>query len=72
MWEMCETRIAYTLLVRQVQSEVPKKKKCIQVDLTEIKCKCIDWIIQWLGQVERMDETAMPKRLLKGKLCAKK
>ena len=26
--------------------------------------------IQWLGHVERMDETAMPKRVLKGKLCA--
>jgi len=24
--------------------------------------------IQWLGHVERMDETAMPKRVLKGKL----
>ena len=28
--------------------------------------------IQWLGHVERMDETAMPKRVLKGKLCAKR
>jgi hypothetical protein len=26
--------------------------------------------IQWLGHVERMDETAMPKRVLKGKLSA--
>jgi len=26
--------------------------------------------IQWLGYVERMDETAMPKRVLKGKLYA--
>jgi len=26
-------------------------------------------IIQWLGRVERMDETSMPKRMLKGKLC---
>jgi hypothetical protein len=24
--------------------------------------------IQWVGHVERMDETAMPKRVLKGKL----
>jgi len=24
--------------------------------------------IQWLGHMERMDETAMPKRVLKGKL----
>ena len=24
--------------------------------------------IQWLGHVERMDETAVPKRVLKGKL----
>ena len=27
-------------------------------------------IIQWLGHVETMDETAMPKRVLKGKLYA--
>jgi hypothetical protein len=27
---------------------------------------------QRLGHVERMDETAMPKRVLKGKLCAKR
>jgi hypothetical protein len=26
--------------------------------------------VQWLGHVERMDETAMPKRVLKGKLYA--
>jgi len=26
--------------------------------------------IQWLGHVERVDETAMPKRVLKGKLYA--
>jgi hypothetical protein len=26
--------------------------------------------IQWLGRVERMDETVMPKRVLKGKLYA--
>jgi hypothetical protein len=26
--------------------------------------------IQWLGQVDRMDETAMPKSVLKGKLYA--
>jgi hypothetical protein len=26
--------------------------------------------IQWLGHVERMDETAMSKRVLKGKLYA--
>jgi len=26
--------------------------------------------IQWLGHVERMDETAIPKRVLKGKLYA--
>jgi hypothetical protein len=26
--------------------------------------------IQWLGHVERMDETAMPKRVVKGKLYA--
>jgi len=26
--------------------------------------------IQWLGHVERMDETAMPKRVLRGKLHA--
>ena len=26
--------------------------------------------MQWLGHVERMDETAMPKRVLKGKLYA--
>jgi hypothetical protein len=26
--------------------------------------------MQWLGRVERMDETAMPKRVLKGKLYA--
>ena len=26
--------------------------------------------IQWLGHVERMDETAVPKRVLKGKLYA--
>jgi len=26
--------------------------------------------IQWLDHVERMDETAMPKRVLKGKLYA--
>jgi hypothetical protein len=26
--------------------------------------------IQWLGHVERMDETAMPKRVMKGKLYA--
>jgi len=26
--------------------------------------------IQWLGHVERVDETAMPKRVLKGKLNA--
>jgi hypothetical protein len=25
--------------------------------------------IQWLGHVERMDEMARPKRVLKGKLC---
>ena len=25
--------------------------------------------IQWLGRVERVDETAMPRRVLKGKLC---
>jgi hypothetical protein len=29
-------------------------------------------IIQWVGHVERMDETAMPKRVLKGKLYAKR
>jgi hypothetical protein len=29
-------------------------------------------IIQWLGHVERMDEMAMPKRVLKGKLHAKR
>jgi hypothetical protein len=28
--------------------------------------------IQWLGHVERMDETAMPKTVLKGKLCARR
>jgi len=28
--------------------------------------------IQWLDHVERMDETAMPKRVLKGKLYATK
>ena len=28
--------------------------------------------IQWLDHVERMDETAMPKRVLKGKLCNEK
>ena len=28
--------------------------------------------IQWLGHVERVDETAMPKRVLKGKLYAMK
>ena len=28
--------------------------------------------IQWLGHVERMDEMAMPKRVLKGKLYAKR
>jgi hypothetical protein len=28
--------------------------------------------IHWLGHVERMDETAMPKRVLKGKLCSEK
>jgi hypothetical protein len=28
--------------------------------------------IQWPGQVEGMDETAIPKRVLKGKLCAKR
>jgi hypothetical protein len=28
-------------------------------------------IIQWLGLVKRMDEMAMPKRVLKGKLHAK-
>ena len=26
--------------------------------------------MQWLGHVERMDETAIPKRVLKGKLYA--
>ena len=29
-------------------------------------------IIQWLCYVERMDGTAMPKRVLKGKLCNEK
>jgi hypothetical protein len=28
--------------------------------------------IQWLGHLERMDETAMPRRVLKGKLYAKR
>jgi hypothetical protein len=28
--------------------------------------------IQWVGHVERMDETAMPKRVLKRKLYAKR
>ena len=28
--------------------------------------------IQWLGHVERMDETAMSKRVLKGKLYTKR
>jgi hypothetical protein len=28
--------------------------------------------IQWLGHVERMDEMAMPRRVLKGKLYAKR
>jgi hypothetical protein len=27
---------------------------------------------QWLGHVERMEETTMPKRVLKGKLYAKR
>jgi hypothetical protein len=29
-------------------------------------------IIQWVGHVERMDEMAMPRRVLKGKLCKEK
>jgi hypothetical protein len=29
-------------------------------------------IIQWVGHVERMDEMAMPRRVLKGKLYAKR
>jgi hypothetical protein len=28
--------------------------------------------IQWLSHVEGMDETAMPERVLKGKLCTKR
>jgi hypothetical protein len=28
--------------------------------------------IQWVGHVDRMDEMAMPKRVLKGKLYAKR
>jgi hypothetical protein len=28
--------------------------------------------LQWVGHVERMDETAMPRRVLKGKLYAKR
>jgi hypothetical protein len=28
--------------------------------------------IRWLGHVERMEDNAMPKRMLKGRLCSKR
>jgi hypothetical protein len=33
---------------------------------------CKAQIIQWVDHVERMDETAMPRRVLKEKLCKEK
>ena len=32
----------------------------------------LQWRIQWVGHVERMEEMAMPKGVLKRKLCAKR
>jgi hypothetical protein len=28
--------------------------------------------LRWLGYVERMEDNAMPKRMIKGKLCSKR
>ena len=28
--------------------------------------------IRWLGHVERMEDNAMPKRMLKGRICCKR